>query len=276
MLKKVLVTGGGGNLAKIIQNGLKDSCYEIYCPTHQELDLLDISSLKRLFSERSFDVVMHCAIVGGRRTKKETADIFYQNVLMFQNLLQFYGKKFKMLINFCSGAIYNRESDIFCRRETDITSVPKDYYGFSKHVIYNLGKDLPFVSNIRIFNLSHQFEEDDRFIKTCINSLKTGSTITIKENKYFDFFFEEDFLKVLQFYLCRKDFDLVKTINLCYSKKYLLSEIAEFIGVKKENIIIESVGSKHYCGDNSILKQLNIIPIEILDETFDKKLSRLL
>ena len=72
------------------------------------------------------------------------------------------------------------------------------------------------------------------------------------------FFYEKDFIKVLEYYIESKE-KLEKTINLCYDKKYKLSEIANIIIENKDDIIIENKYSKNnYCGNNNLLKKLNI------------------
>ena len=51
---------------------------------------------------------------------------------------------------------------------------------------------------------------------------------------------------------------LQKTINICYDKKYKLSEIAEFIIKNPEQINVLSKCNKNYSGDGSLLKSLEI------------------
>ena len=45
---RVLITGGNGNIAKMIKNNLS-FCYEIVNPNHQELDILDYMQLKNFY-----------------------------------------------------------------------------------------------------------------------------------------------------------------------------------------------------------------------------------
>ena len=107
-----------------------------------------------ILSVNSFDVLIHTAITGGRRTKSENGDVIYNNLLMFENLVKF-AHHFKLIINLDSGAIYDRATNIFCRKEDDIVSVPNDYYGFSKYLIYNRSLQYSNIINLRIFNLFH-------------------------------------------------------------------------------------------------------------------------
>ena len=130
---KILITGGNGNIAKMIKNNLSDF-YEITNPNHHDLDILDYIKLKNFLDNNNFDILIHTAILGGRRTKEETGEVFYKNILMLENLLQF-ADKFKMIINFDSAAIYDRTTDILNRSENDLYTIPIDYYGFSKYIV---------------------------------------------------------------------------------------------------------------------------------------------
>ena len=174
-----------------------------------------------------------------------------------------------MILNFDSAAIYDRSTDILNRKEQDLFTVPVDYYGFSKYVIYNRSLQYKNMYNFRIFNIFHTNEEPDRFIKSCFHCKQQTNPITIFEDKYFDFVYEDDFVKIIKYYFDNVDFPekLEKTINICYEQKYKLSEIAEFILKDKSKIkILNNNTNKNYSGENSCLKKLNI-PLEGLENS---------
>jgi hypothetical protein len=118
--------------------------------------------------------------------------------------------------------------------------------------------------NFRIFNIFHINEEPDRFIKSCFLTKKKSdenSFVTIFEDKYFDFMYEDDFVKIIKFYFdhIEKQSVLEKTINICYNTKYKLSDIAYLIiGDYDKMKIIKKDSDKNYCGDNQKLNQINI------------------
>jgi nucleoside-diphosphate-sugar epimerase len=257
---KILVTGGNGNIAQMIKRNLGDK-YDITNATRNELDLLNYSNMSTYFDNNSFDVVIHTAILGGRRTKSENGEISHINILMFENLLKF-SKKFMMIINLDSGAIYDRSGDIFCRKEDDLFTVPTDYYGFSKYVIHERSRAFNNVFNFRIFNVFHQREEPDRFITSCFNADKTGEKLVIFEDKFFDFIYENDFMKIVDYYLenAYKGYILSRTINIGYGDKYRLSDIARLIINNHDLIEVRNSLMLHnYCGDCS---QLTNLPIQ--------------
>ena len=270
---KILITGGNGNIAKIITRNLS-SLFDITLITRNDINLLDGVSVSNYLIDKEFDILIHTAIKGGRRTKEETGEVMYENVIMFENLIK-HSHNFKLIINFDSGAIYDRETDIYCREEEELKTIPKDYYGFSKYIIYKRSLQFNNIVNFRIFNIFHANEEPDRFIKTCFLSKKNGINIKIFQNKYFDFMGEDDFVKIIKYYINNYLQNLPKTFNLSYTKKQTLLEIAEMI-LGDNNLCgkIEidnncSAKTNNYCGDGTILHNMNL-HLDGLEESLKK------
>jgi GDP-L-fucose synthase len=256
---KILVTGGNGNIAKMIKNNLS-TCYEIINLSRNDLNVLNLKDIEKYLSHHQFDILVHTAILGGRRTKEETGEVTHLNLLMLENLLYF-ADKFKMIINFDSAAIYDRSTDILHRQESDLFTIPTDYYGFSKYVIYKRSMQYNNMYNFRIFNIFHPNEEPDRFISKCFYANKNNDIMTIFEDKYFDFVYETDFIKIIKYYFDNVDNreKLEKTINICYEQKYKLSAIANMIINNKSNItVIDKSCSNNYSGEGSALKRIGI------------------
>ena len=256
---KILVTGGNGNIAKMIKNNLS-TCYEIVNLSRNDLNVLNLKDIEKYLSQHQFDILVHTAILGGRRTKEETGEVTHLNVLMLENLLYF-ADKFKMIINFDSAAIYDRSTDILHREESDLCTIPTDYYGFSKYVIYKRSMQYNNMYNFRIFNIFHTNEEPDRFISKCFYANHNNDIMTIFEDKYFDFVYETDFIKIIKYYfdnVANRE-KLEKTINICYEQKYKLSEIANMIINNKSNItVLDKSCSHNYSGEGSALKRIGI------------------
>lgn len=258
---KILITGGNGNISKIIVKNLSSE-YDITSITRNDFDLLDELSVSNYLMDKEFDVLIHTAINGGRRTKEETGQVVYENLIMFENLMK-YNHKFKLIINFDSGAIYDRSTDIYCRKEEELKTIPKDYYGFSKYIIYKRSLQYKNIVNFRIFNIFHVNEEPDRFIKACYLAKKNGTNVKIYQDKYFDFMYEDDFIKIIKYYINNYSNNLPKTFNLSYSKKYTLLEISKMILGDNDNCLFEIdntliTKTNNYCGDGTILNDMNI------------------
>jgi dTDP-4-dehydrorhamnose reductase len=144
-----------------------------------------------------------------------------------------------MIINFDSAAIYDRSTDILNRKEPELHTIPTDYYGFSKYNIFKRSLQYDNVYNFRVFNIFHVNEEPDRFIKSCFLAKKNGTNVTIFEDKFFDFVYEYDFVKIIKFYFdhMNSQIYLQKTINICYEKKYKLSDFISAMA-KKYNLLL--------------------------------------
>jgi GDP-L-fucose synthase len=257
---KILVTGGNGNIAKMIHRNLS-SQYEITNLSRYDLNVLNVDEIETYLQKNQFDILVHTAILGGRRTKDENGEVTHINLLMLENLLKF-SDKFKMIINFDSAAIYDRSTDILNRKENSLCTIPTDYYGFSKYVIYQRSLQYNHMYNFRIFNIFHTNEEPDRFIKKCFLAKQNNISMDIFEDKYFDFVYETDFVKIIKYYFdhLETQMKLQKTINICYEKKYKLSDIATLIigDETKINVLDKKVNNKNYSGDGSILKTFDI------------------
>ena len=258
---KILITGGNGNIAKMIKQNLSSE-FDITCICRSDFDLLDFKSVQNYLFIHSFDVLIHTAISGGRRTKTENGDVVYNNLLMFENLAKC-ADQFQLIINLDSGAIYDRSTNIFCRKEDELVSVPSDYYGFSKYLIYNRSLSYANIVNLRIFNIFHINEEPDRFIKACFLAKQNGIHVAIEQDKFFDFMSEADFIKIVRYYLTNlaRLPSLPKTFNLSYKQKYTLSDIALFIlqddiKIDIRNAMVLNTGN--YCGNSDKLDDLGL------------------
>ena len=268
---RILITGGNGNIAKIIKNKLS-YLYDITNLGRTELNILSYEDVKSYLETNEFDILIHTAIIGGRRTKDDPEDTVEKNVEMFDNLMKF-SDKFKMIINFDSAAIYDRSTDILNRSENQLKTIPEDKNGKSKYLIYKKSLEYKNVYNLRLFNIFHANEEKDRFIKACFIARNENTVLTINEDKCFDFFYELDFIKVIKYYFQNYP-NLEKTVNLCYEKKYKLSEIAKLIINNHDNIkIINQTSVNNYTGNNNLLKKYNIefLGLEESLKIYDKR-----
>jgi hypothetical protein len=69
--------------------------------------------------------------------------------------------------------------------------------------------------------------------------------------------YEDDFIKVIKYYLDYYSENLPKTFNLSYTNKYKLSDIANMI-LNKDQIKIMDSSCSNYCGDGTIINSFNI------------------
>jgi len=245
-MKKILITGSNGFIARNIAARLSDC--EITLTNRSNLNPLIASDVDNFFKDKYFDVVLHTAIKGGTRLAEDESEYVYQNCLMHFNILrnqQSYGK----YISFGSGAELDRALDID-EFSPYLTSLPIDPYGMSKILIARSGEVFDKFYNIRIFNIFNEDELPTRMIKGNIFRYINKEQMVIHQDKYMDFMYFDDFMKIINFYINEKD--CPKVINCCYEKKYLLSDIALYINslsdYKVDIQILDGALGKSYIG----------------------------
>jgi nucleoside-diphosphate-sugar epimerase len=259
---KILLTGSNGFLAKNLTQRLIK--YELTTISRTDFDLRDTTAVNSFFEDKYFDVVVHCAIKGGNRLIEDSKDIVYDNIKLTMNLMLNY-RSFGKIIYFGSGAELDRSKDIFGNNIDIFQKLPDDPYGFSKNIIGRLLHNYDNSYNLRIFNVFANDEAERRMIKNNIMNYITDQPIVIHQDKYMDFIYVDDFIKIIELYI--RDENLPKEIDCVYNTKFKLSDIANLINNlsdKKVPIEINSPGlGKSYCGYyENICDTLNFIGLE--------------
>ena len=249
----ILFTGHRGFLGKeVIPHLLKT--HDVFYPDidYTNKDLVDL-----FVKENDIDYILHAAIKGGRRVRQDIPDDFYVNMKMFENLA---AQKIPM-INFCSGAAFGRQKDIYLSEESQVGEIiPDDYYGFAKCLITQRCRQLDNVYNLRFFNVFGPQTPDNMFTSVNIKNYISKKEIVIFKDKFMDFFGIEDTKKVIDLYLSKQN--LPKEINLVYDTKTKLSDVSNIINnLSDYNVSIsflEEGIDKSYCGSGELLKTLKI------------------
>lgn len=254
---KILITGANGFIGNNLVSSLKD--HEVIGINRNDLDLNNRIEVDRFFKYKSFDIVIHCAISGGRRQILDGPEVLWENLSMLYNLLN-NKHKFTKLINIASGAELDRSRSIDLNSLYFKDRYPLDYYGMSKNIISRIIDSEKNMHNIRIFNVFGYNEDDDRMIKSSIKKYISKNEIVIHQDKLMDFFYIEDLISLINYYINNNAFP--KDINAVYKTKYHLSEIAQIINNLsdyKVNIKIEQKGlSNSYIGNGMVTEMLPI------------------
>ena len=196
---KILITGANGFIGRNLATALELE-HEVTKLTRQTVDLTDKVAVDRFFINKEFDVVLHCAMVGGRRYITDDPKVTYKNIAMFYNLLA-HQHQFKKLINFGSGAEIDRSNNVDLVNFYYKDAYPSDYYGMSKNIIARLIENQDKCFSIRLFNVFGNDEESARFIKANIQRYIDKETIIIHQDKLMDFFYIDDLTTLIKFYL---------------------------------------------------------------------------
>jgi nucleoside-diphosphate-sugar epimerase len=242
---RILITGANGYIGKTLHNALRDTHY-VTAITRDNFDLTDVIAMSNFFkSKHHFDVVLHCAVVGGSRLAEDKWSVLDKNLTMYYNLLQF-RRHYTKLIHFGSGAE---------------TYMPKEPYGYSKKVIAKSILNQDNFYNIKIFGVFDENELDTRFIKANIKRYINKEAIQIHEVKFMDFFYMQDLIKVVKYYINEqeppKEFDCVYSEN-----SYTLFGLACLIN-KLDDYEVEVIyGDK--VGDDYLSKYRTTLPIEFI------------
>ena len=257
---KVLITGRNGFLAKELYEKFDD--LDITCAGRKEVNLTDSQSVRIFLQQNRFDAVVHTAIIGGRRNETDTLQTFVDNISMFNNLVA-NRHSFGKLINFCSGAAFGKNADIYKYQENRIYSfTPSDYYGMSKNIIARECDKLFDVYNLRLFGCFGFHEAKTRFIKSSILRALKGEPILIHKNKMMDFVSSDDVATVVRHYLENDPGKDYENINICYKEKHTLRNIAAEIVTltnSSSDIILEEDGfATTYTGCSDKLETLGL------------------
>jgi len=259
-----MVTGGNGFLGKeILSSYLKDK-YKLFNINRSLLDITDFNKVKSFILQKNIDVIIHCAVKGGRRNRIDTAQDYYDNILMFENLINSLSN-ISLFINFDSGAAFDRRQNIHRFKEEQLgDSVPDDFYGSSKYTISKRILNLEKSINLRIFGCFSANEDETRLIKSNIKKYISNEDLVLHQNREMDFIYSKDVISVVDFYLNNRIIlnKLPKDINLCYEEKASLLHILNIINNlsdKKSNIVTNNNNDGlSYSGDGKKLSSLNI------------------
>jgi len=226
----ILITGGNGYIAGSLYEELKNK-HNVITINRDDFDLTNRNLTDKFFKDKYFDVVLHTAISGGSRLRKDTEDVLDENLIMYYNLLA-NKSKYKKFINIGSGA------ELFAQQEP---------YGLSKHVISYSMRNKANFHNVRIFAVFDENELDSRFIKSSILKYLNNQPIEIHQNKLMDFFYMKDLITLMEY--CIGADDLPKEINCSYRNIYYLKDIAKIINTMGENKVpIKVINKKEGIG----------------------------
>ena len=256
---KILITGGSGFIGRSLIKALNQE-HDVFSPSSKELDVTNSYDVEKYLQNKYFDWVIHCAIKGGRRATQDTSDDAYNNIKMFFNLMN-NKDRFGKLINFASGAEFDRTSAINSNTNNLNNSYPTDPYGMSKNIISRIIQDCINCYNFRVYGVFGEDEDDTRFIKSNIKRYKNAEHLKIYQQQAFDFFYIEDLITIVKYYIDNPKYALDKDMDLVYQQKYKLTDIGDIINNLSAYKVI--VGADDYREASSYLGSNLGIPLDI-------------
>src|SRR5919112_2211619 len=143
---RVLITGGGGNLGRVLAPALEEAGYEPILMDNRELETAhqmvrgDVRDETEVLQDlRDVSVVVHAAALHGIHLERYTTDDFWNlNVAGTRNIYEAALESGIAKVLLCSTmGVYGeaaREAEDPAVITEDLPLEPKDYYGFSKRV----------------------------------------------------------------------------------------------------------------------------------------------
>lgn len=282
-MSKILITGGGGYIARNIANKLCSNGHEVLAPCHADLDMTDYTQVAKYFDKHQPEGVVHAATKGGMRNSPDLLSDYTHNILMYENLERVLTNNIPVIF-YTSGADFDRRYSIDEVVESDVFSRwPIDPYGLSKNIIVRriLENNRKNYHILRIFAVFNEDELTTRFIKQSILNIIGGRPIQIHQNKYMDFVYMNDLYTVTENLLTNVHGNS-KHINMSYMSKTTLVDISNMI-VKHMNylnpttVINDSSLGLSYSGFGLNLHNLSLPLIGLetgIQQTIEKILSK--
>jgi GDP-L-fucose synthase len=244
---KILLLGANGFIGNYLQ-----SVFDVIPITREDCELTDLSSVEKMLKNNKPDIIINCAANLNHGLSSFNVQHFNDNIKIFLNLYHL-RNNFAKLINFGSGAEFDRSLPIDNAKEIDITKIkPKDHYGLSKNIISNLCLGVENFYTLRVFGCFHSSEKQTRVFKKMIH----GETVLL-EDRYFDYIWLEDIQPIVDFFI--KNSPKIKDINLVRAEKFLISQLIDkFKQIHNLNpkVIYNSVGL-NYTGSSELIDSFN-------------------
>ncbi len=192
--KRVLVTGGKGFLGSHLVEKLEQrGCENIFVPSKEECNLVDIEAIKRLYLDAKPDIVIHlAAVVGGiGANRANPGKFFYDNIMMGVQMMeqgrQFGIEKFVALGTICCYPKFTlvpfKEEDLW-NGYPEETNAP---YGLAKKMLLvqsqayrqQYGFNSIFLMPVNLYGSRDNFDPKSShvipaLIKKCFDAIKNG------------------------------------------------------------------------------------------------------
>ena len=266
-MKTILVTGSTGFIGKNIKESFLNQKYNLLCPTHAELDLLDRVKTLEYFKDHEIDVVVNAA----------TSPIALETIAMYYNLQLAANLSYNTrVINLNSGAIYDRYKDLSAVSEDQIgVNIPTDDYGMSKYTCYRLRNDNTI--DLILFGVFGKYEKPFRFIPKVTEAFLHNQQPFVNA-RTMDLIYVEDLIRIIDLVIEQSKW-FVPAVNVCSVDKTYLpdlgNKIMDVLNLQGASFMSGLSYDKIYVGSGSLLRDLYGFKFTPMDEALDEYTSYL-
>ncbi len=272
---KILITGGDGFIARSLYEQINCD-HTVLSLNRRKLDLLDSKKVFNCIAKQKPDVVIHAATYDAApiNSKKDPTKVLANNLNMFFNLARC-KDHFGKMIYFGSGAEFSREhwqpkmkEDYFGQH------IPVDPYGLSKYIMTQHAQLSRNIYNLRLFGVFGEYDDwRYRFISNVCCKAVLNRPITFEKNKFFDFLYIDDLVKIVQWFICNDPKQQV--YNVCSGQSHEFKALAQKVlkaAGKDLKVVIKTKAMRiEYSGDNALLmKELKNFKFSPIDDAVGK------
>ena len=226
--------------------------------TRSTVDLTNGQDVEQWFLKNGpIDCVIHTAINGGRTEDADNMGSFIKNLQMYYALSS-QKDHFKVMINFCSGAAFDRREEIISAEEKEIIrNTPADLYGLAKNQI---ARDILHLNsniiNLRLFGVFGEKEHPNRLFKSLIKGLHDNTEIILDANKKMDFVYVGDVCRAVGYCATHHTKFIPRDINISYSEKLTLGNISNLIedtfNSSNDSLMFNKESKNEYTGNTEL------------------------
>ena len=265
-MKTILVTGSTGFIGKNIKESFLSQKYNLLCPTHAELDLLDRVKTLEYFRGHDIDVVVNAA----------TSPLALETVAMYYNVQLAASLSYNTrIINLNSGAIYDRYRNLTNIKECQIgDNIPIDDYGMSKYTCYQLRKENTI--DLILFGVFGKYEKPFRFIPKVVKDLLSGRQPVVNPRSM-DFVCVKDVIRILDMLI--EQGWTVPALNISSDSFVYLPwatlDLMDRLDTYSISFVPTTTIEKTYTGSGDLLRTLYDFKFTPMDEALDEYVSYL-
>lgn len=193
-MKKVLVTGGSGQLGFDLIKQLKEKNYEVLAPSTEEMNITNKEQVSKVIEEFKPNVIFHCAAYTAVDKAEEEKELCYNiNATGTNNIVESSKNINAKIVYISTDYVFDGTKDGIYNEE-DKTN-PINYYGYTKKCgeeFVKQAKDYLIVRISWVFGINGK-----NFVKTMLNLSQTKDELSVVSDQIGSPTYTEDLSKLL-------------------------------------------------------------------------------